>query len=307
MTFRDASVAGAGGPRLAGYRVSVSHPPPPGGMVPIPGGRFIMGDVWGILPANDEPAHEVFVDPFWIDAAEVTNARYTAWLNEAHVRGDLVVVDNGEVRNSFGLVLCRVQPRESRSRIVYDADGAPPFSVETGSAEGGYGTHPVVLVTPRGAAAFAASCGMRLPTEAEWEKAARGGLTGHHYPWPSDEADYNACISPADANYYVLGMPHGTVRVMSYAANAYGVYDVAGNVNEWCCDWYSTSANYYTTYAPDRWPPNPRGPSYTGRFSVRGGDFNQFPSQLRCCSRQSAGEFDLGPSIGFRCVISSAW
>ena len=301
--YRDVGALAPGAGRMVCYRATESTPAPDDDMVPVPGGRFVMGDTWERLPATDEPGHEVFVGPFWIDAKEVTNARYAVWLNEAHALGDLDVVSDGEVRNTLGLLLCEVQPLESRSHIVYDAGAAPPFAVESG----GYGDHPVVFVTSWGAAAFAAHYGMRLPTEAEWEKAARGGLVGHHYPWPSELSDYNACISSSDANYYILGQPHGTTPVASYAPNGYGLYDVAGNVGEWCHDWYSTSANYYTMYAPDQWPRNPRGPAYTGRHAVRGGDYNQFPSQVRCCSRQSAGEFDLGPSIGFRCVFSSAW
>ncbi len=301
MSWSDAGYP-ASGDRRRFYRVAGAASPSADApeMEFIPGGGFVMGDRWGLDDAWDsnwdEPPHRVRVSAFWMSRTEVTNDQFVRWLNTADSEGTIEVTNDGEVRNTAGILLCRVSPNESRSRIRFETGAAPRFSVAAG-----YGRHPAVFVTSLGAAAFCSRYGMRLPTEAEWERAARGRLIDHHYPWPSYGPDYSDYISKTNANYYVIGEPHDTREVGSYTPNDYGLYDMAGNVSEWCSDWFQST--YYASYPPDGWPADPTGPLYTGERVIRGGDFNLWDSQLRCCVRQKADQLSLGASIGFRCAM----
>ncbi len=184
--------------------------PPPAGMALIPAGDFQMGsddaDAWD----DEQPVHTVHVDAFYMDTHEVTNAEY----------------------KSFVLA----NPQWQKGRVpdaLHDGDYLADW--EGNNYPVGKGDHPVTWVSWYGAMAYAAWAGKRLPTEAEWEKAARGGLVGKKYPWGDT-------ITPNDANYG--NNVGGTTAVGSYAANGYGLYDMAGNVWEWCLDAYN--ADFYS-------------------------------------------------------------
>ena len=175
------------------------------GMVLIPAGEFQMGSNNGLH--NERPVHTVYVDAFYMDKYEVTNAKYAAFLN---AKGKHTEAG----RAWFDI--------DSRYAQIYLVGGA--YRVEAG-----YEDHPVVEVSWYGAMAYSKWAGKRLPTEAEWEKAARGGLLGKVYPWGDT-------IDATKANYgWTVG---DTTPVGSYPANGYGLYDMAGNVWEWCLDEY---------------------------------------------------------------------
>jgi sulfatase modifying factor 1 len=221
----------------------------PVSLVLIPGGEFLMGDD---SEGDLGPRHRLLLDPFCIDAHEVTNAEYHAF--------------------------CLVTGHRP-----------PEFWERSGFRCGpGYPNHPVVGVSWRDAAAYAAWCGTRLPTEAEWEYAARGGLVG--MDWPNGDS-----LDPSDGNFNKSGLG-GPVAVGSYPANGFGLYDMAGNVVEWVADYYD--AEYYA-WSP---PLNPQGPE-TGRFRViRGGGWHSGAACNRVHFRNALPENWVDFNVGFRCA-----
>ena len=172
----------------------------------IPAGEFRMGSN---ERDNEKPVHSVYVDAFYMDKYEVTNAEYAEFLNAKGKH-----TDAGQTWLAVGHQNARIEyvNRAYRSKA-------------------GYENHPVVMVSWYGAMAYAEWVGKRLPTEAEWEKAARGGLSGLKYPW-------GAGIDSTNANYNLH--VNDTTVVGKYAANGYGLYDMSGNVWEWCLDEYNS-------------------------------------------------------------------
>ncbi len=183
--------------------------PIPEGMVLIPAGSFQMGSEDEEAYDAEKPVHTVHLDAFYMDVYEVTNAQFKAFVD--------------------------ANPDWQKDRIedrFHDVRYLEHWSRWTGNT---YPTekadHPVVNVSWYAAMAYAQWAGKRLPTEAEWEYAARGGLAGKKYPWGDDEP------TPADANRSA-NATIGTTPVGQYPANGYGLYDMAGNVYEWCLDAY---------------------------------------------------------------------
>ena len=177
--------------------------PIPEGMVVIPAGTFERGSEDAEARDNEKPVHKIRLSfPFYMDKYEVTNAQFKAFVdaNPAWQKGNI----------------------ERRHHNGYYLDHWSGNDYPAGKAD-----HPVVYVSWYAAMAYANWAGKRLPTEAEWEYAARGGLGRQKYPWGNT-------ISPADANYD--GNVGDTTPVGRYAANGYGLYDMAGNVWEWCLD-----------------------------------------------------------------------
>ncbi len=180
------------------------------GMVLIDAGEFRMGSN---EHDSEKPIHSVYVNAFYMDEYEVTNAEYAAFLNAKGKHAEA-----GKEWYRIGQQLSRIEYVSRKYQV-----------------KGGYENHPVTFVSWYGAMAYAEWKGKRLPTEAEWEKAARGGLSGLKYPWgnaiDSTNANYNKHVGD-------------TTPVGKYAANGYGLYDMSGNVWEWCLDEYN--ANFYS-------------------------------------------------------------
>lgn len=327
----------------------------PSGMVLIPAGEFWMGNAFsGEGFSNELPRHAVYVSTFYMSRYEVTNQEYCDALNWAYSQG-LINVSSGVVYGvGNGQAYCDTTGCCPASGIQY-GDGA--FATTSGRAN-----HPMVRVTWDGAVAYAnwrsmrerrhpcytytfsgtwtcdfSKSGYRLPTETQWEKAARGGADGRRFPWSDQDT-----IQHTRANYYsdsytsydtsptrgrhplwqgtlvntsAVGFFNGTLRqkadfnwpgsATSYqtadGANGYGLYDMAGNVVEWCNDWYS--GTYYAS--PEASQPDPRGPASTpyGYRVLRDGTG---AGSSRVANRQ----YSIMPSyresnLGFRLVLGS--
>jgi len=235
------------------------------GMVLIPAGEFLMGSDGPGAPADEQPVRTVYVSAFYIDRCEVTNAEYRRF-----------VMETGHA------------PPHS------DAPQAAPYTWTGSDYPPGTADHPVVLVRWHDAAAYAAWSGKRLPTEAEWEKAARSGMTGQKFP-------YGNRLELKQANYYKSYLRAKELRpVASFEPSALGLYDMAGNVWEWCQDWYS--ADYYRSGAGV----NPQGPPNGDYKVIRGGSWMNDETFLQCARRGKHSPDQKSPSIGFRCVRSAS-
>lgn len=227
---------------------------------------------------REQPAHTVALDGFWIDRTEVTNAQFAAFLNEA---------GNQEERNVTWLEL-----KDETCLIEHKGGEFRPKS--------GYGDHPVVEVSWYGAAAYCEWVGARLPTEAQWEYAARGP-EGHIFPW-GDELDVtrlNYCDADCDSDWADESFDDGyasTAPVGSYpdGASWVGAFDLSGNVWEWTADRYGEY--------PSGGQENPTGPS-TGDYRVnRGGSWYNSWSNLRAAYRTGGHPVDRLDLVGFRCA-----
>jgi sulfatase modifying factor 1 len=310
--------------------------PAPAGMVWVPGGTFRMGTTDDNPHFADAPEHEVEVGGFWMDETEVTNAQFAAFVKAT---GYLTVAEKPRSRESLLAFLppgSKDPPPEMLvpGSLVFTPPNSHPqdlgdpsrwWTVIPGACwkhPEGPGSdikdrmdHPVVHVCWNDAQAYVEWAGKRLPTEAEWEFAARGGLVGKTYSWGDEppgeggkwrcniwQGEFSRKNTPADGALR-------TAPVKSFAPNGFGLYDMAGNVWEWCSDKYRPE--YYMT-GPRR---NPTGPdeSYDvmeanpllPKRVQRGGSFlcrDEFCSRYKPYGR-GKGAIDEGLShVGFRCV-----
>jgi formylglycine-generating enzyme len=233
-------------------------------MVLIPAGEFQIGDSF-----NEGSVHTIYLDAFYIDKYEVTNAQYKKFMDATGYKAPLYWKDSD-----------------------YNAPNQPVIGVNWYNAK-----------------AYADWAGKRLPTEAEWEKAARGGLVGKKYVWGNnwpppknsgnfaDETVKKTFPDWSIVNGYDDGYAY-TAPVGKFTPNSYGLYDMSGNVWEWCSDWYD--ANYYSSIPKS----NPKGPDFGESKIVRGSNwFDSHEFYLRVATRN----FRFDPTyrfifIGFRCV-----
>lgn len=233
-------------------------------------------DFWVWHFDTETPRHTVYLDAFYMDVCEVTNAQYRKFIQATgHHEPRAVAFLDSKMQDGF-------EPWKD-----------PRFNKPN---------QPVVCVSWEDAVAYATWAGKRLPTEAEWEKAARGALIGKRYPWGDEAPDGTQC-NFADKNTDFIwsdndvndGHPY-TASVGSFPPNDYGLYDMAGNVYEWCADWFGV--DYYAE-SPER---NPRGPGSGEEDAhiLRGGAWALPPSYLRCTYR--AAPAHTYHYYGFRCV-----
>jgi len=303
----------------------------PAGMIWIPGGEYTMGCDDATMK-DAQPPVRVYVDGFWMDRTEVTNeefdrfVRATGYVTVAEKKPDAKDFPTAPPENLVAGAVCFNPPDHPVSlgdhyawwSYVPGASWRHPRGPKSDLK--GLMKHPVVHVAWQDAAAYAKWAGKRLPTEAEWEFAARGGKDGGKYIWGGDEMKpggqwaaniWQGHFPDRDAKEDGFG---GTAPVGSFPAEGYGLFDLAGNVWEWCADWYRADA--YTRLAGQGVVRNPKGPSDSWdpaepkekKRVNRGGSFlcsDQYCSRYILGSR-GKGEQDSGSSnLGFRCVKDS--
>ena len=313
------------------------HASPPPGMAWVPGGEFSMGCVdprslphGGPDPMADaRPIHRVQVDGFWMDRTEVTNAQFAAFVEAT---GYATVAERTPRAEDFpgapaanlvaGSVVFTPPPRavplNNHYRWwAYVAGASWRHPQGPSSSIAGRDDHPVVQVAYEDAAAYAKWAGKRLPTEAEWEFAARGGLSGRVYAWGDEfrpDGAWSANIWQGEFPVKDTGEDGfaGIAPMAKFPANGYGLHDMAGNVWEWCSDWYRPDT--YRERAAiggvaknPTGPPNSVDPTEPGQAKrvQRGGSFlctEQYCTRYMIGTR-GKGEVSSGSNhLGFRCV-----
>jgi formylglycine-generating enzyme len=251
----------------------------------IPAGEFLMGS--DDADDDEKPAHRVYLDDFLIAVHPVTHAEYARFVRETGYRAPAI----------YELPLVVTAGGRDRERAFRSA-GQPYVWMDSEVPQDRL-DHPVTLVRWEDAISYCAwlsgatSRTVRLPSEAEWEKAARGGVDGKRYPW-GDRLDRNM------ANFLIdplLKTTQGTTRCRSYPPNNYGLFDMTGNVWEWVHDWYGPQ--YYAT-SPYRSPAGPR----EGTLRVlRGGSWLVADvGMLSCSHRHKVPPDTYSYGIGFRIV-----
>jgi formylglycine-generating enzyme required for sulfatase activity len=306
-------------------------------MVWIPGGEYSMGardpfdqqDVVGMQATTDSrPIHRVAVDGFWMDATEVTNEQFARFVKAT---GYVTVAERVPRQEDFptappeNLVAGSVVfsppdhavPLDNHFQwwaYVKGADWRHPSGPD--SSIEGKEKFPVVQIAYEDAQAYAKWAGKRLPTEAEWEFAARGGLAGKLYPWGDEFTKDGKWMANTHQGHFpdhdtAADAHEGVSAVAQYPANGYGLYDVGGNVWEWTSDWYRP--DYYTELAAGGVARNPAGPAESfdptepgqAKKVHRGGSFlctDQYCSRYMVGTR-GKGEVSTGTNhLGFRCV-----
>ncbi|HKY99651.1 MAG TPA: bifunctional serine/threonine-protein kinase/formylglycine-generating enzyme family protein [Rhabdochlamydiaceae bacterium] len=231
-------------------------------MAIIPAGHYSRGSNNG---GRDEiPRHQIYLNAFAMDVHQVTNEQFVRFLEAMGGEKD---VNNNDI----------IRLRESR---IKRSGGRL-------NIESGYARHPIVGVTWYGAVAYAKWVGKRLPSEAEWEIASYGGIEDALFPTGDN-------IGRPQANFF----SSDTIAVMSYPANSYGLYDVAGNVYEWCSDWYDY--HYYDISVQE--PDNPKGPVQGVYRVLRGGCWKSLKDDMRCSHRHRNNPGTMNGTYGFRCA-----
>jgi len=235
--------------------------PPVQDMVFVPAGDFLMGstveDIYRVADVDEFPQRKVWVDDFYIDVHEVTNAQYKVYVDSMKVPAP---------------------PKWVNGNYGIGEDGLPVISITREEAEG-----------------YAKFVGKRLPTEAEWEKAARG-TDARMFPWGDD----------FDRNHANNG--DHLVNIMSYpeGVSPYGAYDMAGNAAEWVSGQYAAYPRQPTDVLP-KGIPDRKEMFKEDRSVYRGGSWNTFPKFLRCSNRESAPPGKRWVYVGFRCAMDPPW
>jgi formylglycine-generating enzyme len=323
--------------------------PTPEGMVWIKGGEFSMGSADPTKFGNNasdrscggreamqdaRPVHRVYVDGFWIDKTEVTNKQFEKFVNATGYKTIAEIPPTSEefpTAPAANLVAGSTVFTPTTKPVVLD-DKLKWWRYEHGAdwrhPEGpksnlnGRANFPVVQIAYPDAVAYAKWAGKRLPTEAEWEFAARGSLSGETYAWGNE-------FKPKDkfmANIYQGQFPlkdtgedgfKGCAPVAQFPANKYGLYDMAGNVWEWCSDWYRNDYYEQLVASGAAVTRNPQGPETSfdplepneKKHVQRGGSFlctDQYCTRYMVGTRGKSESQSAGNHIGFRCVTAKA-
>ena len=256
-------------------------------MANIPAGTFTMGSPTNEVSRNDnETEHQVTLSAFKMSKYEITNAQYAAFLNAKNIGGD-------------GLYAAGAYPEQILIRASMDPyDWGVHYTNGQWIPAPGYENYPVIEVTWFGASEFATYVAGTLPTEAQWEYASRAGTTT-----PFNTGN---CLTNLQANYFWADpystctntntiFPGETQAAGTYAANAFGLFDMHGNVEEWCGDWYG---NYSTT--PQT---NPTGPPSGSSHVVRGGSWDHEAMRCRSAYHYTENDEFSFPYAGFRVVL----
>lgn len=278
-------------------------------MTYIAGGSFLMGteDSEGFYGDGESPIHSIEISPFYIDICAVTNQQFMQFVEETGYKTEAE-------RFGWSFVFHLFVSEETASKVTSAVQQTPWWLVVQGAdwshPEGPDShirermDHPVIHVSWNDAMAYCKWAGKRLPTEAEWEYAARGGLIQKRYPW-GDELKLGG---QHQCNIWQGKFPDkdhgsdgfiGTAPVRSYKPNGYGLYNVSGNVWEWCADWFSP--NYYQTGESV----NPQGPKQGQERVMRGGSYlchKSYCNRYRVAARSKNTPDSSTGNIGFRCV-----
>jgi sulfatase modifying factor 1 len=325
-------------------------PGPPPGMVLIPGGTFTMGSDEAYAFANEKPAHRVEVAPFYLDVAPVTNAEFARFVEET---GYTTVAEQPVDWEKMKLQVPQGTPKppdevlQPGALVFRPTDG--PVNLRNlgnwwhwthgaswrhpdgpGSSIDGRGDHPVVQIAFEDAQAYARWAGKRLPTEAEWEFAARGGRESRRYAWGDEERPHGKIM----ANRWDGDFPYhnteedgfaGTSPVGTFPANGYGLHDMGGNVWNWCSDLYRADT-FAARASEEKVCCNPQGPDTTAderplpgdpspplvpgavRRVVKGGSFLCHPDyceSYRPSARRGSDPGTATSDSGFRCAVDA--
>ncbi|MGI4756434.1 MAG: formylglycine-generating enzyme family protein [Janthinobacterium lividum] len=280
------------------------------GMEQLPGGTFLMGteDREGFPADGEGPVRPVTLDPFFMDRYTVTNDLFsrfvqdTGYQTEAERFGWSFVFAGDLPDGGQNVSVEDTVPGVDWWKRIHNARWNAPEGPGSSIAE--RMNHPVVHVSWNDAASYAAWAGKRLPTEAEWEFAARGGLPQKTYPWGDS-------LTPGGehrCNIWQGEFPHtntaedgfrSTSPVDAYRPNGYGLFGTVGNVWEWCADWFSTTYHHFSTAI------NPAGPPSGAARVMRGGSYlchRSYCNRYRVAARSSNTPDSATTNIGFRCV-----
>lgn len=275
--------------------------------IELSGGTFLMGteDAAGFPSDAEGPVREVGLDPFSISATAITNAEFAAFVADTDHRSDAEAFGWSYVFAGFlPANLRKISPRPDSTPWWCGVQGADWQHPEgPGSDLAGRDDHPVVHVSWHDAAAYCRWAGGRLPTEAEWEYAARGGLEQARYPWgdeltPDGEHRCNIWQGRFPVHNDAVDGFRGTAPVRSFPANGYGLYEVVGNVWEWIGDRWGTDHGQLSRSNPD-------GPATGEQRVMRGGSYLchvSYCNRYRVGARSRNDPDSGGGNNGFRCV-----
>ncbi len=321
----------------------------PKGMVWVPGGEFLMGSDHKLAQKNERPAHKVRVQGFWMDRTHVTNAQFAEFVKAT---GYVTTAEKKPDWETLKVQLPRGTPKPPESALVAGAmvfvgtDKPVPLNDYSRwwaympgadwrhpqgpqSSIQGKDDHPVVQVSYEDAQAYAKWAGKRLPTEAEWEFAARGGLEQATYAWGDDFAPQGkmmANVWEGKAERFPVVSPkaggaEGTLPAGTFPPNGYGLYDMTGNAWQWVADWYD--AAYFAGQAKLAKIVDPRGPASSfdpddgnvpeqaPKRVTRGGSFLcnvDYCLSYRPSARRGTDPYNPMSHLGFRLVMDGkAW